>query len=92
MISRRGVLVGASVTLLAPPAIRAQQANKVPRIGLLWGGETAFATPYVERPGARSESSATSRGRTSASIIASGSESQVRLMRGPLSSSSLRLP
>ena len=48
MISRRGVLVGASVTLLAPPAIWAQQANKVPRIGLLWGGETAFAAPYVE--------------------------------------------
>jgi len=48
MISRRGVLVGASVTLLAPPAIWAQQANKVPRIGLLWGGETAFARPYVE--------------------------------------------
>ena len=48
MISRRGVLVGASVTLLAPPAIRAQQANEVPRIGLLWGGETAFARPYVE--------------------------------------------
>ena len=48
MISRRGVLVGASVTLLAPHAVRAQQANKVPRIGLLWGGETAFATPYVE--------------------------------------------
>jgi putative ABC transport system substrate-binding protein len=50
MISRRGVLVGASASLLAPPAIEAQ-ANEVPRIGLLWGGETAFARPYVEAAG-----------------------------------------
>jgi len=29
-------------------AADAQQANKVPRIGVLWGGATEFARPYVE--------------------------------------------
>jgi putative ABC transport system substrate-binding protein len=35
-------------TLFAPLAAEAQQAGKVARIGVLWGGETAFATPYLE--------------------------------------------
>ncbi|MGH7209445.1 MAG: ABC transporter substrate-binding protein [Nitrospiraceae bacterium] len=34
--------------LLGPLTARAQQAKKVPRIGVLWGGPAAFARPYVE--------------------------------------------
>ncbi len=34
--------------LIAPPAARAQQAGKVPRVGVLWGGPAAFAQAYVE--------------------------------------------
>src|SRR5574341_1744253 len=37
--------------LLGPPSASAQQANKVPRIGVLWGGPAEFAKPYVEAGG-----------------------------------------
>jgi len=49
MMDRRTFLTGTTVMFLAAPlAAEAQQANKVARIGVLWGGETAFATPYLE--------------------------------------------
>src|SRR5262245_65755261 len=34
--------------LAAPLAAEAQPANKVPRIGVLWGGPAEFAKPYLE--------------------------------------------
>ncbi|HKA08601.1 MAG TPA: ABC transporter substrate-binding protein, partial [Gemmataceae bacterium] len=34
--------------LTAPLAVEAQPANKVPRIGVLWGGPAEFAKPYLE--------------------------------------------
>jgi putative ABC transport system substrate-binding protein len=34
--------------LVVPLAAIAQPRTKLPRIGVLWGGETAFAMPYVE--------------------------------------------
>ena len=42
------VLVLALCILLGPLTASAQRANKVPRIGVLWGGPAAFARPYVE--------------------------------------------
>lgn len=49
MIERRSFIrtVGLGV-LAAPLAAEAQQASKVPRIAVLWGGNAAFAEPYVE--------------------------------------------
>jgi len=41
-----GVIGG--VLIAVPLAADAQQAGKVARIGVLWGGETAFAMPYLE--------------------------------------------
>jgi len=41
-------LVLALCILLGPLTAPAQRANKVPRIGVLWGGPVAFARPYVE--------------------------------------------
>jgi len=40
-------LVG-TLSLLFPLLAMAQQRPKVAHVGVLWGGETAFATPYVE--------------------------------------------
>ena len=34
--------------LIAPLVADAQQAKKVPRIGVLWGGPAEFARPYIE--------------------------------------------
>ncbi len=51
MIRSRHTLLCAllvSGLLIAPLAARAQQAGKVPRVGVLWGGPAAFAKPYVE--------------------------------------------
>jgi putative tryptophan/tyrosine transport system substrate-binding protein len=36
------------ILFAGPFAAEAQQANKVPRIGVLWGGPAEFARPYVE--------------------------------------------
>lgn len=49
MIERRSFIrtVGLGV-LAAPLAAEAQQASKVPRIAVLWGGNATFAEPYVE--------------------------------------------
>jgi ABC-type uncharacterized transport system substrate-binding protein len=49
MIERRSFIrtVGLGV-LSAPLAAEAQQAGKVPRIAVLWGGNATFAEPYVE--------------------------------------------
>ena len=45
----RALLVLLILGLVAAPlAADAQQAGKVPRIGVLWGGPAAFAKPYVE--------------------------------------------
>src|SRR5712691_1506097 len=51
MIRSRHTLLCAllvSGLLIAPLAARAQQAGKVPRVGVLWGGPAAFAQAYVE--------------------------------------------
>ena len=48
MISRRRFVAATAAEIVAAPLTVEAQANKVPRIGLLWGGETAFARPYVE--------------------------------------------
>jgi putative ABC transport system substrate-binding protein len=49
VIDRRTLLVGTSMVFLAAPlTAEAQQTTKVARIGVLWGGETAFAAPYLE--------------------------------------------
>jgi ABC-type uncharacterized transport system substrate-binding protein len=49
MIERRSFIrtVGFGV-LAAPLAAEGQQAGKVPRIAVLWGGNATFAEPYVE--------------------------------------------
>lgn len=49
MIERRSFIrtVGLGV-LAAPLAAEGQQASKLPRIAVLWGGNAAFAEPYVE--------------------------------------------
>ena len=45
----RALLVLLILGLLAAPLTAdAQQASKVPRVGVLWGGPAAFANPYVE--------------------------------------------
>ena len=44
----RLLLILALCILLGPLSASAQQANKVPRIGVLWGGPAEFARPYVE--------------------------------------------
>jgi putative ABC transport system substrate-binding protein len=46
---KRSVFVTILVTLalVLPFIATAQQRTKMPRIGVLWGGETAFAMPYV---------------------------------------------
>jgi len=44
----RLLLILALCSLLGPLSASAQQANKVPRIGVLWGGPAEFARPYVE--------------------------------------------
>jgi len=47
----RLLLILALCILLGPLTASAQQANKVPRIGVLWGGPAEFARPYVEAGG-----------------------------------------
>ena len=48
-VSRRVLTVFLTMGLLAAPlAVEAQPANKVPRIGVLWGGPAEFARPYLE--------------------------------------------
>ena len=42
------LLILALCILLGPLSASAQQASKVPRIGVLWGGPAEFARPYVE--------------------------------------------
>jgi putative tryptophan/tyrosine transport system substrate-binding protein len=37
-----------TLTLVIPLLAATQQPTKVPRIGVLWGGETTFAAPYVD--------------------------------------------
>jgi len=44
----RLLLILALCILLGPLSASAQQANKVPRIGVLWGGPAEFARPYLE--------------------------------------------
>lgn len=44
----RPLLILAICILLGPLSAFAQQTNKVPRIGVLWGGPAEFARPYVE--------------------------------------------
>jgi putative ABC transport system substrate-binding protein len=44
----RLLLILALCILLGPLTASAQRANKVPRIGVLWGGPAEFARPYVE--------------------------------------------
>ena len=47
MIDRRMFLAGTGAVLLAAPlAVEAQQAGKVPRIGVLWPYSPAIATPF----------------------------------------------
>ena len=47
MIDRRTFLAGTSAVLLAAPlAVEAQQAGKVPRIGVLWPYSPAIAAPF----------------------------------------------
>ena len=47
MIDRRTFLAGTGAVLLAAPlAVAAQQAGKVPRIGVLWPYSPAIATPF----------------------------------------------
>ena len=46
MISRRGFVEGSLALLAAPAAADAQQAGKIYRVGVLWGGSEALATPY----------------------------------------------
>jgi putative ABC transport system substrate-binding protein len=48
MKRRTFIEVVAGALLAAPLGAEAQQAGKVARIGVLWGGETAFAMPYLE--------------------------------------------
>src|SRR5215831_10144573 len=49
MRRRIGLAVVLAVSLaLAPFSAEAQPANKVPRIGVLWGGPAEFAKPYLE--------------------------------------------
>jgi len=45
---RRFMAALAGGLLAAPLAVEAQPANKVPRIGVLWGGPAEFAKPYLE--------------------------------------------
>ena len=48
---KRSVFAGSIVVILSvvlPVFALAQQTAKVPRIGVLWGGETTFALPYLE--------------------------------------------
>src|SRR5215471_5490108 len=45
---RRFMAALAGGLLTAPLAVEAQPANKVPRIGVLWGGPAEFAKPYLE--------------------------------------------
>ena len=48
-VPRRVLSVFLTMGLLAVPlAVEAQPANKVPRIGVLWGGPAEFAKPYLE--------------------------------------------
>jgi putative ABC transport system substrate-binding protein len=48
VISRRAFVASLTGGLLVAPLAAEAQQRPVPRIGLLWGGETAFARPYVE--------------------------------------------
>jgi len=48
MKRRKFIEVIAGALLAAPLDAEAQHAGKVARIGVLWGGETAFAMPYLE--------------------------------------------
>jgi len=48
MDRRRFLLTSMAGALAAPLRGEAQQANKVPRIGVLWGGPAEFAKPYLE--------------------------------------------
>src|SRR5262245_61459534 len=48
MDRRRFLLTLMAGALAAPLRGEAQQANKVPRIGVLWGGPAEFAKPYLE--------------------------------------------
>jgi putative ABC transport system substrate-binding protein len=48
MDRRRFLLTGLAGGLAAPLRGEAQPANKVPRIGVLWGGPAEFARPYLE--------------------------------------------
>jgi len=48
MNRRRFVLISLAGALAEPVGGEAQQANKVPRIGVLWGGPAEFAKRYVE--------------------------------------------
>jgi ABC-type uncharacterized transport system substrate-binding protein len=38
----------AGVSAVGPREVAAQQPTKLPRIGVLWGGDTPFALPYLE--------------------------------------------
>lgn len=42
------IVVGVVLSVVAPLLAVAQPRTKIAQIGVLWGGETAFATPYVE--------------------------------------------
>ena len=42
------IVVGVVLGVVAPLLGVAQPRTKIAQIGVLWGGETAFATPYVE--------------------------------------------
>src|SRR5215470_5528812 len=48
MDRRRFLLTSMAGALATPLRGEAQQANKVPRIGVLWGGPAEFAKPYLE--------------------------------------------
>jgi len=47
-MNRRAFVTGLGAVVAAPLCGEAQQANKVPRIGVLWGGPAEFAKPYLE--------------------------------------------
>jgi putative ABC transport system substrate-binding protein len=46
--SKLAAAIVVGLTLVVPFLALAQQGPKVARIGVLWGGETAFGTPYLE--------------------------------------------